>query len=103
MYGVITDDNRRLSILLFPPEIQAEDGTTEIPYSILFPSSLPASSSSPNLANRVAQKLSTKNFRTVVFVYQKAWTESNAETMAASFDETIVLPPSDLDRMQIEF
>lgn len=102
MYGVITDDNKRLSILLFPPGIQSEDGTTETPYSILFPSALPASSSSPNLANRVAQKLSTKDFRTVVFVYQKAWTESNAESMAASFDQTIVLPPSDLDRMRIE-
>jgi len=102
MYGVITNDARNLSLLLFPPEIQTEDGTTETPYSIVFPPSLPTRPSSLGLANLVAQGLSTKDFRTVVFVNQRAWTESNAENMASAFEQTIALPSSDLERMRIE-
>jgi ERCC4-related helicase len=106
MYGVITDDsgqeNRQLSILLYPPGLQTENGITERPYSIHFPSNLPVRSNSLSVANLIAQKLSSKDFMTVMFVYQKAWTESNAEKMADVFAETITLPPSDLARIRIE-
>ncbi|HMR99096.1 MAG TPA: DEAD/DEAH box helicase [Anaerolineales bacterium] len=106
MYGVITNDSsqddRQLSILLYPPGVQTEDGTTDRPYSIQFQQRLPRSSNALSIANLVAQKLSSKDFRTVVFVYQKGWTESNAEKMASALTETINLPPADLERIHVE-
>lgn len=106
MYGVITDnksqENRWLSMLLYPPGIQTEDGTTEKPFSIQFPQNLPTGSNNISIANLIAQKLSVKDFRTVLFVYQKSWTESNAEKMSNALIDEIALPLSDLERIHIE-
>lgn len=102
MYGVITDDTRRLSVLLFPPGTQTENEGVEIPFSILLPQSVSARPSSLGLANLVAKELSAKDFKTVVFVNRKDWTESNAENMANAFDQTATLPTADLERIGVE-
>ncbi|OQA22514.1 MAG: ski2-like helicase [Chloroflexi bacterium ADurb.Bin360] len=106
IYGVITDElrpQRRPIAMLYPPGIQTEDGYTETPICLHFPNTtLPKQASQIEMAKRVVQLTHSVGVRTVLFVQQKLWTESNARDIARRTEARAMLPVGDLTRLQLE-
>lgn len=106
IYGVLTDEfspQRHPVMMLYPPGPQTENEHTETPIRLHFRNvTLPKKASQIAMAKKIVQLTHSVGVRTVLFVQQKRWTESNARDIARKTGIEVQLPEGDLARLRVE-